>query len=227
MASTAVAGLDTLIADRAAEFGVPESAVLDAVLVCVGRFGLAKTTLDDIAREAGVSRATVYRLFPGGKAVVLEATAIRELARILDEVDGRIRAATGWTETLAAAMSSTYDAMMKHPTLAGLMAVEPTAIAPYLAFDRIEPVLECAIAVLAPSLEPELGVDRARQVVAWGVRVLLSYLLYPEAGSDALDLARPHDVERLIATYLAPGIDAARRHTTEKTTAQRNEGVHS
>ena len=32
-----------------------------AALVCVGRFGLAKTTVDDIAREAGCSRATLYR----------------------------------------------------------------------------------------------------------------------------------------------------------------------
>ena len=41
--------------------------IVDATLRCVGRWGLAKTTLDDVAREAGCSRATVYRLFPGGK----------------------------------------------------------------------------------------------------------------------------------------------------------------
>ena len=43
--------------------------VLDAALVCVARVGLGKTTLDDVAREAGCARATVYRCFPGKQAL--------------------------------------------------------------------------------------------------------------------------------------------------------------
>ena len=42
--------------------------IRDAALVCIGRFGLAKTTVDDIAREAGCSRATLYRYFDGKPA---------------------------------------------------------------------------------------------------------------------------------------------------------------
>ena len=57
-------------------------------LVCIARWGTAKTTLDDIAREAGCSRATIYRLFPGGKRAVLDAAGEVELARILDELVG-------------------------------------------------------------------------------------------------------------------------------------------
>ena len=40
--------------------------LLQATYACVARWGLAKTTVEDAAREAGVSRATVYRYFPGG-----------------------------------------------------------------------------------------------------------------------------------------------------------------
>ncbi len=40
--------------------------LLQATYDCVARWGLAKTTVEDAAREAGVSRATVYRYFPGG-----------------------------------------------------------------------------------------------------------------------------------------------------------------
>jgi AcrR family transcriptional regulator len=43
-----------------------EERVLDAAKVCIERWGMAKITIDDIANEAGVSRATLYRLFPGG-----------------------------------------------------------------------------------------------------------------------------------------------------------------
>ncbi|MGH3469606.1 MAG: TetR family transcriptional regulator [Thermocrispum sp.] len=43
--------------------------VLDAALEQVGRFGLARLSMDDLAAAAGVSRATVYRLFPGKSAL--------------------------------------------------------------------------------------------------------------------------------------------------------------
>ena len=43
--------------------------VLDAALDQVGRFGLAALSMDDLAATAGVSRATLYRLFPGKSAL--------------------------------------------------------------------------------------------------------------------------------------------------------------
>jgi len=43
--------------------------ILDAALELVGRQGLADLSMDDLAAAAGVSRATVYRLFPGKSAL--------------------------------------------------------------------------------------------------------------------------------------------------------------
>jgi hypothetical protein len=50
--------------------GPAEQRVVDALLACIARWGVSKTTVEDVAREAGISRATIYRLFPGGKDVV-------------------------------------------------------------------------------------------------------------------------------------------------------------
>lgn len=50
--------------------------ILDAALELVGRQGLAELTMDDLAAAAGVSRATLYRLFPGKPAL------FRELMRV-------------------------------------------------------------------------------------------------------------------------------------------------
>ena len=43
--------------------------ILDAALDQVGRQGLAELSMDELAAAAGVSRATLYRLFPGKSAL--------------------------------------------------------------------------------------------------------------------------------------------------------------
>ena len=56
--------------------------IIDGTLACLARHGTAKTTVDDIAREPGVSRATVYRAFPGGRDEILGAVVDTEMARL-------------------------------------------------------------------------------------------------------------------------------------------------
>src|SRR4051794_3759689 len=68
---------------------VPEvtAKVVEGALRAIARFGLTKLTVDDVAREAGISRATLYRYFEGRGAVlaaVVEAETER-LQRGLDE----------------------------------------------------------------------------------------------------------------------------------------------
>jgi len=47
--------------------------IIDAALVCLDRWGLEKTSLHDIAREAGVTRPTVYSYFANRDEVVQAA----------------------------------------------------------------------------------------------------------------------------------------------------------
>lgn len=44
-------------------------AILDAALACFLQFGFAKTSLDDIARRAGLSRPLLYRKFANKEAI--------------------------------------------------------------------------------------------------------------------------------------------------------------
>ena len=47
--------------------------IIDAALICLDRWGLEKTSLHDIAREAGVTRPTVYSYFVNRDEVVQAA----------------------------------------------------------------------------------------------------------------------------------------------------------
>lgn len=47
--------------------------IIDAALVCLDRWGLEKTSLHDIAREAGVTRPTVYSYFVNREEVIQAA----------------------------------------------------------------------------------------------------------------------------------------------------------
>src|SRR5688572_10215167 len=59
--------------------------VLDATERLLARFGYDKTTVDDIAEEAGVSKRTIYLHFPGKEAVAL-ASIDRVVGRVTDRL---------------------------------------------------------------------------------------------------------------------------------------------
>ena len=61
--------------------GSPRERILEATYACIARYGMAKTTVEDAAREARMSRATVYRYFPGGKEQLLLETVGWEASR--------------------------------------------------------------------------------------------------------------------------------------------------
>lgn len=63
--------------------------IVAAARACFQRFGLAKTTMDDIAKEVGIVRPNLYRYFPN-KAALASAVSAAESARINDHRRRRI-----------------------------------------------------------------------------------------------------------------------------------------
>ena len=61
------------------DFRTIEDRVLDALHSSIEKWGLDKVTIDDVAQVSGVSRATIYRMFPGGREVLFEALRVRNL----------------------------------------------------------------------------------------------------------------------------------------------------
>src|SRR2546423_62340 len=70
---------------------VGADAVLDATVDCVARYGLAKTSLSDIAREMGVAPSTVYRkvgTVENAVRLVMAREGHRQLARMPELIAG-------------------------------------------------------------------------------------------------------------------------------------------
>lgn len=185
--------------------GSQEERILSAALVCIARWGLAKTGLDDVAREAGVSRATVYRTFPGGKDAVVEAMTRTELAGFFAAVHGRVAAATNLEDLLVAGLTEAGTRIAAHGALRALVSFEPEEILPLLAFDRMDRVLAVCTAFAAPHLARFLDDTTAARVAEWATRVVVSYSSWP---SVDVDLTDERSVRRLVRQLFLPALAA-------------------
>ncbi|HUF32282.1 MAG TPA: TetR family transcriptional regulator [Acidimicrobiales bacterium] len=181
----------------------PEARVIEAALACVARWGVTKTSLDDIARQAGVSRATVYRLSPGGKASLLRAVVAHELGVLTREVTEALAAADTLEDRLVAGIHVASRAIAGHAALQLVLAHEPELVLPHVAFDRFDDVLAAAAALVGPHLVPFVGTETALRTGEWVARLVLSYSLAP---SPAYDLTVEDDARRFTRTFLLPGL---------------------
>src|SRR6476469_643444 len=149
--------------------------VLDAAATCIGRVGLAKTTLDDVAREAGCARATVYRLFPGKQPLLL-ALVERETARFATQLIAQGRAAATLGDAVVATMTFAARTLLAHPALVFVAAYEPAVLLPHLTFEGEDRFLAAASERLADAFTTFLSHEDAARLTEWLARIKLSYV---------------------------------------------------
>ncbi|AIG76748.1 Hypothetical protein AJAP_19425 [Amycolatopsis japonica] len=65
--------------------------IVEAATACIDRVGLAKTSLSDVAAEAGVTRQTVYRYFPS-LADILSAVALDRVEEFAGRMERHLAA---------------------------------------------------------------------------------------------------------------------------------------
>ena len=188
---------------RSGELGEQEQRVVDAVLRCIARWGVAKTTLDDVSREAGLSRATVYRLFPGGKDALLEAVATSEITRFLRTVGARLDEADSLEELLVAGITEAGQHLTTHAALQYLMVHEPATVLPRVAFGALDVILRAVSDFAAPYLARYIPASDAPRAAEWVGRIVISYVLSP---ADGVDLANEQSVRRLVRAFVLPGL---------------------
>lgn len=179
--------------------------IIDGTLVCLARHGTVKTTVDDIARQSGVSRATVYRAFPGGREEILGAVVDTETARLFSALGVRLGTARDLTDALVGGIVEASVRLRDHAALHFLVQHEPGIILGHLAFADSDRLLATASRFTAPFLARWMPPVEAERVTEWAARIVLSYAISP---SDRTDPCDPFQARRLVTTFMLPGIDA-------------------
>jgi AcrR family transcriptional regulator len=109
--------------------------VLDATRAAVLAVGVRRTTLTDVARRAGVSRMTLYRLVPDVTTLILEVMT-REFSGVLAAAErSAARRRSGRARLVATAVEAARR-LPDEPLLRRVLDVDPELVLPYLT-DRL------------------------------------------------------------------------------------------
>jgi len=173
---------------------------VEATLACVARHGLSKTTIDDVAREAGCARATLYR-HVGGKRQLVLLTVAAEGERIAGQLRAAAAAADTFEDAAAAVMSAAGRELAGHAAIQFLLGFEPELALPHVTFEGGDRLLASAGAALAPCFDRFLPPDDATRAAEWVTRVTLAYAYKPDAPVDVADHAA---VRRLVHQFIVP-----------------------
>lgn len=177
--------------------------LLEATLSCVERWGLDKTSLEDVAREAGLSRATVYRYFPGGREELVHETVGWEVGRFFARLEQQIAREDDLTAKLRRGLMFGHQAIEEHALLQRVLATEPEALLAELSntVPLIEQAIRAYLLALLRSEELRPGVDAA-EAADYLTRLFLSYL----GSQGRWDFTDPAEVDRLVRRHLVAGI---------------------
>ena len=181
--------------------------ILDAGSAWLTRFGNEKTTIQDVAQASGISRATIYRYFPG-RAQLLQAITDYDQARQLQEVRIRAAAAASMEEALAIAAEVLWVAALRFRTSEHL-ANRDRGLANYLVFrraDRSEWITELIRPYVqrareAGELPSDVSLDDA---IGWIVMTLSAIPMLPRSG--ILDVGDPPAIGRVLARRICRGL---------------------
>ena len=174
--------------------------LLEAAYACVARYGLAKTTMEDVAREARLSRATVYRYFPGGKEQLVAEVVSWESGRFFERLTQAVAHHVELADLLEEALLFAHRAVEEHQVLQKILETEPERLLPMLTTQsgRLIALVKqfLAVAMQRSPLEAGVDLDAAADHLA---RMVLSFI----SGQGAADLTDRAEVRKVVDRLLA------------------------
>ncbi|MDX6740414.1 TetR/AcrR family transcriptional regulator [Actinocorallia sp. A-T 12471] len=179
--------------------------VLDAAYDQFCRMGIQRSTMEDVARRAGVSRITVYRRFATKDALV-EQVVRREFRRYFDRFLIDIERAETAADRVVLGFVSSLRAIRDNPLIGGIIATEPDVALPSMISDGGRTVATVRQFVAgqirreqrAGTVAADLDTDLVAEMM---VRISASFLAIP---SPLVDLDDDAQLAALARRFLVP-----------------------
>ena len=157
--------------------------VAAAALEQFAEYGIRRSTINDIARRAGVSHMTIFRRFNNKQGLVAVVIA-REIRLAMKELDRVSEPGGSLEDELVRGLAFIVPYVRDHPLFDRLLRSEPEFLLPLLTVDG-GPVLGLYRSLIARRLRSDVAsgraapadVDRAAEVIA---RLAISLLLTRE-----------------------------------------------
>lgn len=172
--------------------------LLDAAAACFVKYGIRRTSVQDIAAELGVNRTTVYRQ-GGNVGQIAIALGVRETSRVVNTLPAKIRWPIG-PQTVIDVVATFVRAAWEHPVLAKALRDERDLVGSAVAhdarlyFDRLNTAM---VPLMSLAVRSGAIADRDPLVLTeWLTRVGCSLILIPPPG----------ELEEFLAEILLPAL---------------------
>jgi len=180
-----------------------EAAIFAAVDSCVTQWGWDKVTMDDICVTAGVSRATVYRLFPGGRDVLFEAVRLGKLEDFFTAMRAHIEGSESLEDLLVRCIVVASSELQHDEHLAMMLATVPGETLGDLTVSGLGRIVRVATAFITPLTDEFIPGDEAAQIVDVMCRLVISYYLSP---SSTIDFTNEDAARLFVQRFVLPAL---------------------
>ncbi|MEV4123622.1 helix-turn-helix domain-containing protein [Nocardia sp. NPDC049707] len=188
-----------------------EARILDAALIQFAKVGVKKTTIEDVARQAGVDRVTVYRRV-GSRDDLVQAVISREVATLLAVLGAMPERHDSIDDLVADIFVTVVTRWRTHPMVERILTVEPERVIMKLTVDGATTFTMC-LAATATILEGAVArglladADDLRTRAEIVCRVVHSLILAPHGTAQ---LGSDDELAAFARRYLVPVVTNAR-----------------
>ncbi|MCH5641749.1 MULTISPECIES: TetR/AcrR family transcriptional regulator [unclassified Gordonia (in: high G+C Gram-positive bacteria)] len=176
---------------------------VEAAMRCVDRYGPTKTTLADVANELGVTRQTVYRLFPT-TADLLSAVGEAGTDQFLDRLADHVSGITDPSDAVAEAVVYTLEALPTERYIGLLLQAGETEVFSRGATSSRAMSFGKSVLQRFPIDWVEIGLDDELEGLAeFMLRSFMSFVQYPSDPPRTSDELRAY-----VKRWLGPALGA-------------------